>query len=59
MVLVITLQLPTNIPQAVGVGMVEGKVATYLHHLALQWASGSNEGARHRGSQPPPATQWY
>ena len=27
--------------------------------IYIQWPPGRNEAARHRGGQPPPATQWY
>ena len=60
------LNNPTNIFMrcrvtllAAGVGMVKDKVAAYLHPSALQRAPDSNEGAQHRGGQPPPATQWH
>ena len=33
---------------AVRDSMVVVKVATYLHPVALQWASGTNEGTWHR-----------
>ena len=42
---------------AVTVGIVEAKVATYLQPVTLQWASGSNKGAQHRGDLPPLAIQ--
>ena len=34
-------------------------VEAYLHPVALQWASGGNEVAQHRGGLPPLATQWH
>ena len=44
---------------AARVGIMEAMVAACLHPSALQWASGSIQGARHRGDQPPLATQWH
>ena len=41
------------------IDIMEAKVAACLHPSALQLASGSNEGARHRGSQLPIATPWH
>ena len=47
-------QYPTNMFSrcrvglpAARVGMVEVKMATYLHLSALQWPFGSNKGAQH------------
>ncbi len=44
--------------QAPRIGILEAKLAAYLHPVALQWAYGSNERVQHRGSISPPATQW-
>ena len=44
---------------AMRVGIMEAKVAACLHPLDLHWASVSKEEARHRGGQPPLATQWH
>ena len=37
---------------------IKPEVATWLHPVALQWASCRNEGVWHREGQPPLATQW-
>ena len=58
--------VPTNIfwlcrvglPMGRG-GIVEAKEAAYSQFSALHWAAGSNKETRHRGSQPPLATQWH
>ena len=42
-----------------GGGMVEAKVDAELLKVALQWASGGNKGAWHRGGLPPIVTQWH
>ena len=35
---------------------MEAKEDAYLQPAAVQWATGRNDGARHRGGQPPLAT---
>ncbi len=40
-------------------GMVETKGLPKLHPVALQWASGGNEGTQHRGGLPPIAIEWH
>ncbi len=47
-----------GIPAARG-DTVEAKVSTYLRPVGLQRPSGSSEGACHRESLPPLATQWH
>ena len=44
---------------AARVGIVEAKIATFLHPAVLQWASGHNEWVWSRRGQPTLATQWY
>ena len=42
---------------AARIGIMEVKVATYIHPASLQRASGGSEGAQHRGGWPPLNTQ--